>query len=1027
MAFGNPLISNNPVDDIYATQANVQANSFVNPANYANQNPGWNIDPSLLSPSYSAMYRPQYTGNGGYNEYGHPGFFRGAYNLSPFSPEVGWGNPIMHQQAALNDVTNRPTDAAMWGFQRVAMPIAAYGMGSKLAPLLGLTWKNGARFGSGLGGGFASAFGFGSNGLRATGSAFKTAYGARGLAGIADVAGGIGFRGAIGLGSRAAAGAAFGVGLGLTAPIALAQGAIELGERGVTNPYINTRKSAENLRSNFAGITFNDSEGNAVTGRGLSFGESTSMAKQITNAGIDDMHFDTDEYRMGADMIGRTGLLDNVNKGQIVQRIKDDMKQVKMIMSIANMPEMKDAIETLAKLQMAGAGTSGGLNSTAMTAAGNLGRYASMAGTTVERLMNTVGAQGQYLYQANGMTPYLGQLAAGAAYSSFSAAQRMGVLSPEQMARMGGLEGATQASLTAQINGSQTLYNKMAMFNSYLGGQKGTSAGFGQSQDAIDVIQKFGTSMATDPLKTYGALTYYSRQMAGKQLEERGSLAIEDQVYSRIRSVAPWALKDNGKIDAETAVPFLKQMGLSDDEVQGFLAERMGETDQGTVQLRQRSLSANTAERMRQYITDNSTYGGTIGTGYYKLKKAGRSVIKSTKSLTVDPILSLTGAAGDLGQGLVDSLWYGSTISNPSDNIDAILNKNKVKGGESVFKINDSFDPFAAASDDRTDARKARQAAMDINELISKNRPGADLASNYMKTLKGGDDAARTKALYDLLQSGYLKDGFTNRYQEDFKDKKFMQLDKNLRNRKTDYTDITISDDESKRFNGELTKVDDLLIGDKDRFRAMQDIGSAVNIATRNDINEGNAEELIKTDSEFQKFAHYRHLDGKGLEAWTAAKDVAIRARAQGLDTASVIANKLNVKDYASADDALRETVKRAGGIHINATPNAKDISKDEALGLVAQTKNDALMRDDVYSKWKEGRLDFQTMRQITSQLDMGKSIDKFDKAVDKLVVHADKTSSTPAPTEKQPVTSVWTKMGLYHPGGGQKTTNGSK
>jgi hypothetical protein len=983
MAFGNPLISTTPADDndIYSSQADTYGNAFGNPINYANQNSGWGIDPSLLTPSYTAPYRPHYGGPNGMGPYGHPGFFGGLGQIAGLYDDPRWGDPFMHQQNSIDDVSNRPMDAAMWGMQRIGLPIAAFGLGGPIAQGLGLNWKFGARFGSGIGGGIASSFGAQSSGLRSTWNTIKTAHQAEGLMGAARAIKNVGVGGFLNLGARGLVGGATGLAVGFGAPLLIGEGLIKSAEKGIVDPYINTRMSATDLRRNFSGITFGDATGNAITGKGLGFEESTKMSQKITDDGIRDMNFGDDEYRMGADLIGRSGLLDNANKSQIVSRIKEDMKQIKLIMSIASMPEIKDAVEQLAKLQMAGASTQGGLLSNASFAMRNLSGYATMAGTTVQRLMNTVGAQGQYLYQANGMTPYLGQLAAGASYSSLAAAQRMGVVSTEQIARMGGLEGATQASLTGQINASQTLYNKMALHNNFLGGAEGTSAGTGRQQDAINVIQKFGHNMANDPLKVYGEMMMYGRQMAGKQLELRGSLAVEDQIMSR---VPQWLLDENGKLSAERAVPFLLQSGMNQDEIQAYFAQRIGETDPKTYAARQKALKANGAERMRQYISDTGAYGGAIGSSIYYTKKFGRDMTVASKQTLVDPVTRFTGRVGDSLQRTTDYLWYGASITNKEEDINSILSK-PVEDKMRLLNIK------VTANEDNEEERHGNLpkhsfrdyiVARDVNSLIKSQAEGSQLAQE-MLTEK--DPVKRHEKLYNLLNSEDLK--HSTYWHTDLK-----TYTKNADNlsRLNNYFDnlsrVVLPKELAKQnteFAQELEKTDGLQV--KDKFETLQDIGSAIEIATNKNLNLGNAESMMKSNETLQKFAKKRRITdgGKALEE---ARKVAIRARETGIDSFATVASKLDVKDYKDSDEALKTTHEIVGGVHVNAMPQAGKISQDEAIGAVAEAEHYALERKKIYDLNKEGRIDFTTTRQALTQIDNSESISKFDKAVDKFV-----------------------------------------
>ena len=79
--------------DIYQTQGDPYRDSFYNPVNSANMNPGWGMNPALLTPSYDAPYRPPYMGNTGYSPYERPGFGKALSNvLGPFQDPY-WGSP----------------------------------------------------------------------------------------------------------------------------------------------------------------------------------------------------------------------------------------------------------------------------------------------------------------------------------------------------------------------------------------------------------------------------------------------------------------------------------------------------------------------------------------------------------------------------------------------------------------------------------------------------------------------------------------------------------------------------------------------------------------------------------------------------------------------------------------------------------------------------------------------------------------------------------------------------------------------
>jgi hypothetical protein len=1021
--FGNPDISATPVSDIYASQANVYGNSFQNPMNPANQNSGWNIDPSLLSPSYTAPYRPQYQGPNGASRYGHTGFFGGLRQLSPTSQDVMWGNPIMQQQQAIEDVSSRPFDALAWTTQRIALPIAGFTAARHITKGLGLGWGMGSRFGAGLGSGLASGFGatapsFG--GFAGTAKGLGKAYQAGGMWGAAASAyTDVGFKGAMNLAARGVMGTAFGAVASLAVPLVIGQGLTYGAEKGLIDPYINTRVSSKNLRENFAGITFGDAEGNAVTGGGLSNSESYKMAQQITHAGISDMTFSNTQYRQGADMMGRAGLMDNIGSKDIVKRVKDSMDQVKLIMAIANMPEMKDAIEQLAKLQQAGASIAGGTSSTASSTMRILGGHAAMAGTSVQRMMNTVGAQGQYLYSANGMTPYLGQIAAAGAYSSLAAGQRMGLLSTEQIARMGGLEGATQASLTGQINMSQTLFNKMALHNSFLGGGKGGSA-YGNQEDTMSITSKFSENMVADPLGTYGGMMLHSRQMAGKQIEERGSLAVDDQVYALAKN-HPQVFDKNGKISLERAVPFMLQANMSEDQIQAYAAQRLTETDPKLQSAKQKALDRNREEQLRETISQQGTYGGPIGSSIYALRKGGRAVVNGVSGTVVDPVTSVIGTFGDAIQRTTDWAVFGTTLEkNKNESINDYLTDPSSKMLENkdlkVFdmkKFNEGLGTFnkTVRGGDVIKVNKTSphaELAEKLNDLaIRQNNQGA---KNYFQAETKEE---RSAALKKVMASGDLGDVLTSQY-SGFESRANLDDFLESRQKSVDTTDRGMRI--IGRFGGSSGPVKEAKVSASEKLQklkndlslasgmtgeipeTMQAAGLAYKIwgkTESGDINPNMSDTDLAKDSDV---AEYAKLTGSKVngDLITKARAAGVQNYKAGLEGVTTTAAGMNRKDYKTNDDFLKAVNEKNGRIYGIAKKNADSIDSKEAYNESQIDVNIARQKQHISQLLKEGRIDVSSAQNSINAIDQGRAIDKFSKAVDRFDVTVNKDNKKP-------------------------------
>ena len=139
--------------DIYSSQADVYGNSFANPMNPANMNPGFQMDPNLLTPSYTAGYRPRYNGPQPYNQYGRVGFFAGLNTMfNPTAYEPRWGNPIDNTTQTVEGVSSRPFDSVIWAGQRVVAPMVGFGLAFQYAakPGAALGRAVGRSFGAGV-------------------------------------------------------------------------------------------------------------------------------------------------------------------------------------------------------------------------------------------------------------------------------------------------------------------------------------------------------------------------------------------------------------------------------------------------------------------------------------------------------------------------------------------------------------------------------------------------------------------------------------------------------------------------------------------------------------------------------------------------------------------------------------------------------------------------------------------------------------------------------------------------------------
>jgi hypothetical protein len=1006
-SFGNFFGSNqSPFGDVYQSQADMYGNSFANPMNPANMNPGFGMDPNLLTPSYTAGYRPQYAGPQPYNQYGRVGFFSGINTiLNPMADEYRFGNPIDNHRQTVEGISSRPFDSIVWAGQRIAAPMAGFGLAFKYAS------RPGAAFGSALGRGIGQGVTAGMGGA-------MPGLVSRGMTGALAGAGGLAGR--------------------LFLPLAVGQAAMYGAQKTIFDPYINTRREARDLRDNFAGITFGDSQGNSVTGQGLSNRESSRIAAGITNQGIRDLTFSTGEYANIADYSGRAGLLDDVNSKQIGKRVKDIAAQIKLVMSIAGDPSIKAAIEELAKLRNAGASVAGGTGSQATQALTQLGYSASVAGRSVQNIMSTVGAQGQYLYQANGMTPYMGQMAAANILGSFETARRNGLLSTAQVARMGGTEGATQASLTAQINGSQTLLNKMAMYNQYVNGHSGASAG-GSGMNVNSVTSQFGADFSKDPLGAYGQMQMFSRMLGGQQLKDRGSLGLEDQVYAILNSTAAIRNKD-GRYDASKMMPVLTgMMGMSEDDAMAYIAQRTAESDPATYSQGVKARNAQAQKQARQYVSQNYMYGGALGSTVRGIRNTTNNIVgflaKGGEGLGYDE-----GRFADMVQGGVDSVMFGSTLTQArgsvNDQIDAATSgKVTDTGPVKINQIDANGGTFNWNRMKRNVSRFGQSIVGNNVDSVFDNRTVLNRINNLAKA--GGASAAdaqafinaktkeeKSQALGRLLKSPDMADmapqirgqGGSEAASGNFDD---------LINDAMDMGTYSQTIDKGTS-NGLLDKVNGALgIGDKtvklglmDSFNAIGQISDIAGQLNNGDISQADLGDVInsgkydqvktllggRTGKEARDYIvnAYRKSVGAGLgQAGYVAQNAGLSVESLKKDPNRITDKGDRDKFIAavkSGDNstlqniAAKELARHNGGNLVGTGLNgANNLSLGDVSGFEQQMDELGMQNSKQYDLVKSGRFDFATTQNIINNFDQKKVVDKWDKVADKMDKVAEK------------------------------------
>lgn len=629
-----------PSDPMFQAQ---MPDSYNNPLNFGAYgiNPaqaGWNVNSAYMTPSFMAGYRPGYMGR--QNFQAPPmGFGRAVMTgfPSPFQPEAPvYSDPLQYRFGAASQMGSHPFDAAMGVGQvlgSVAVGLAVQGAADAWRIPFGAQshfkslgysyrmmapqWAGGsptrriaaqmARSQTLLEAG-GHYLGAGAGRLAGHGMSAAVRVGSLGM-----------IRGIPGLGAMlGTAGAFAGAAAGsLLAPFALGTAVMEGANQAVFTPYTSGRQAADVLQDSYAGT---------YTGMGLSsapLNVSNVAANRLGFAAArsftDDMTFD---QSTAAPMIGygmQAGLFrgTNFNKQAIIERTRSMAQGVKVMMEVFNDPSIQDAIQRLGQLALTGGITSTG----GLSALGQRYRVASAtSGIGSRELMDTYGNQGQFMYGQAGLVPYLGQFAAINAASGFSVAQRLGLVTAPSLAAMGGIGGAVQSSMSAQLGLARTPYNAISAFNSQYLGQGGGGI--------VGNLSTFGNYMASNPLSAYGNFILNKNEAISSQISKDPG-AVLDQVF-QLGGMYPGAMK-HGKMDAGSFAAILQSMGVSPEESRALLIQMKAMKDPRAKMLSQgasvAALDSSYASALERSKLTHYGHGAfNLGSLNYGLTSMGRSI-----------------------------------------------------------------------------------------------------------------------------------------------------------------------------------------------------------------------------------------------------------------------------------------------------------------------------------------------------------------------------------------------------------------
>lgn len=615
---------------------------------------GFGINPAYTTPAYMSNFRPAYSfEQDPYNPYAmeYPYSAAFAESVLPLRDTTTFASdPLTHSYALSKQVDDTHWDGLVDGATKWGTPLAAWWAANKVFnrqvrsanPLAkgfyGATeyMRQGFFQAKGHTAGMAAAraamatkakqslgarigASFGRNVFRGAGGIINMGAKGLGFAGTGAIAGGMGAVGAT-------IGSAIG---GIAVPLLAAQAAATVANRYVADPYISLRRNEDAMLSNTANTFVGGGAGAVGGGYGISATHAAKLAEAFTQSGTDDLAFKREDMGIMADYAMQQGLMNdigNMNVDDMKKRVANMADTVKLIMAVANTDSVKTAIEYMGRLKAAGITDPAAARRTMQS----IGVSSAMSGVAVEQLMNTVGNQGQLMFQSQGLLPVLGQKAAIGTHAGFANAYKAGIISTENLAMLGGVEGATQNSMQAflKLTGSQA--NMM-----------GLHAGLPMGANLVETMSQFGNKFAQDPFAMMGDMIVNGKARLSEQLASTGKIDAEVKAVKQMMSqFGNYFLDEKGNIkDPQRSLPIvMKSMGLGEEEIRATL-DNWKSVQDPTYQARAREAAQAGATRtMMQQLNQEGRTGlfmnlPGIGAALTDAQEWGRSMDRGANNM----------------------------------------------------------------------------------------------------------------------------------------------------------------------------------------------------------------------------------------------------------------------------------------------------------------------------------------------------------------------------------------------------------
>lgn len=696
------------------------------------------------TPGYGEGYRPSY-GEANYDPYNpwHRGDGPGRYMWNAagaLPPPFGMGtdaplheNPSIQTQYAGQAIASTGADAGANLAQQYILPFAAYYAGYKIHKSKIFYTAAGRDMYAGTAAGRAVGRGVGSLAGGVIGGAWNA------LTGFGSRSGGAA------LGAAALGGAGMAAGSLLT-PMLLGMGISHAIDTAVFQPYIDTRRASTAMQTAMSNRIVTGSAGAPSGGLGMSGYAAARSASAITSGAWDDFALSNSQYTSLVDYGMQSGLYDSMgtmDPKQMAAKTKDIAKDVKRIMQVFGEKDMREAVAILSEFTKQG-GVAGGYETT--TALNSLRMGTLMTGKSSREIYDLVGASGAGAYQAQGMSGMAGIINATGAYAGLANAQRMGLVSSRMLSLFGGIEGATGMMVRGRADMAGTDYNKMMMYNQFLGGGAKDSIGGN--------INEYASLIGSNPLAAAGKMALHAQEMLDAQA--KGSpTSVYMQYVQQLKAMYP------NKTSFSTAdmAGLLHGNGFSDQQVNAAMLDIQGA---------KRGFNKNVTDKFQtdaihaDIEANGWSYMGSLGTS---LHRGAYGAMQALSPLGEKPVQWLGYAGDQLSKG-ISWLRFGTSdegrIGNAYVNggaaydiIDTASLDNGFYGGAEYGWINDSDE---VASSKKAIAETVNKAASGVGgqealalarKIMSNKGTGADV--NKLEKLMGSEVSSSAMA-YDFTK-----------------------------------------------------------------------------------------------------------------------------------------------------------------------------------------------------------------------------------------------------------------------------------